>query len=721
MRQVLVKGGGVVVDDVPTPGVSPRGILVRVRSSCVSVGTEMAGVRSSGEPLYRRALRHPENVKKVLRRIRDEGLKATTTFVRGKLETGAPTGYSAAGIVMAVGDEVDGFAVGDRVACAGATANHAEVIDVPVNLAVKVPEGLDLELASTVTLGAIALQGVRRTNPTMGETIVVVGLGVLGQITAQLLRANGCRVIGVDLDAARVRRALENGMHEGIDPTQDSYVDRVYRLTDGFGADAVIVTAATSSDKVISEAMQACRKKGRVVLVGDVGLNLNRADFYRKELDFLISTSYGPGRYDPLYEESGLDYPLPYVRWTENRNMAEYLRLLADGSVRLKNLYASSFPIDQASAAYGALKGNGTAPLLVLLSYPETADVSARTVSIRASTGARAGAGKSGAIGVAVVGAGQFAQAVHLPNLAKLPDDFRLRMIVSRTGANAKALATQFGATSASTDFQAALNDPGVDLVLIATRHHLHASMALEALRAGKHAFVEKPLALTEAEVAELESFYAARADGTAGRPMLVTGYNRRFAPAIQRVAEILDRRATPLIVNYRMNAGFIPPDHWVHGPEGGGRNIGEACHIYDLFTFLTGAQSRQVDAVSVTPRGRQWARNDNFVATIRFADGSVCSLTYTAMGDRSHPKEQMEIFADGTVIVLDDYQSLHVVGSRKAGWQARLQDKGQLDELRVVARALRDGGDWPIPLWQQLQASRISFDVERQILSAAP
>jgi len=369
------------------------------------------------------------------------------------------------------------------------------VIDVPVNLAVKVPKGLGTDVASTVTMGAIAMQGVRRTAPTVGETVVVIGLGVLGQIAAQLLRTNGCRVIGVDIDPERVRLALENGMDHGLDPATEGYVQGVHKLTDGFGADAVIVTAATESNQVISEAMRACRKKGRVVLVGDVGLNLNRADFYKKELDFFISTSYGPGRYDPVYEEGGHDYPLPYVRWTENRNMEAYLRLLADGKLSLANLCSTSFPIDQAASAYEALKGEGPKPLLVLLSYPEREKTLDRKVMLK-TTGV-----KSGVIRVALAGAGGFAQAMHLPNMVRLGKQYQLRAVVSRTGSNAKAVATQYHASYATTDYAEVLADAEVDLVLVATRHNLHGDMVLQALQAGKHVFVEKPLAMTEREL----------------------------------------------------------------------------------------------------------------------------------------------------------------------------------------------------------------------------
>lgn len=708
MKQVLIKAGTAVVEEVPAPLVGRKNILVRVTHSCISVGTEMASVKMSGLPLYQRALKQPENVKRVLEMMRDQGVKRTMDRVMGKLSAGSATGYSAAGVVIELGDEVEGFAVGDRVACAGAgIANHAEVIDVPVNLAVKIPEDLETGIASTVTLGAIAMQGVRRAQPTLGETFVVVGLGILGQITAQMLSANGCRVIGIDLDPRRIQLALDNGMDIGINPALENYVERALKFTDGLGADAVIVTAATESNQVISDAMRACRKKGRVVLVGDVGLDLNRADFYKKELDFLISTSYGPGRYDPFYEEGGQDYPIAYVRWTENRNMQAYIDLLAKGKVRLGNLYHTPYPIDKAGEAYDALKGGGDKPLLVLLEYPERDGLRITRVPLRTVEA------KSGKIRVALAGASSFAQGMHLPNMVKLRDRFTLQAVMSRTGANARAVATQYEAAYCTTAYDDILKDDKVDLVMVTTRHDLHGPMVLQALRAGKHVFVEKPLALHEEEIEEIERFYAEHPNG----PLLMVGFNRRFSPAMQTIRSILANRSTPIIANYRMNAGYIPLDHWVHGPEGGGRNIGEACHIYDLFNSLIGTPHVEaVNAYSITPRSKQWARNDNFVATLKYADGSVCTLTYTALGDKSYPKERMEVFADGKVLTMDDYKSVTVHGGKYKGWSAAAMQKGQLEELEALSATLLKGTAWPISLEEQLLASRVSFEVERQL-----
>jgi predicted dehydrogenase/threonine dehydrogenase-like Zn-dependent dehydrogenase len=707
MKQVILRGGGVVLADVPAPMVGGKHILVAVEYSCISVGTELAGITAMATPLYKRALRQPEKIMRALEMVRDQGVGRAVKRIRGMLSAGHPTGYSAAGRVIEVGSNVEGFRPGDRVACAGAgIANHAELIDVPVNLAVRVPDNLSMDLAATVTLGAIALQGVRRAVPTLGETVVVVGLGILGQLTAQMLRAHGCRVIGVDLCQRRISLAIENGMDCGIDPKREDYVAAVQRLTDGFGADAAVVTAATLDHSVISEAMRSCRKKGRVVLVGDVGLHLKREDLYQKELDFFISTSYGPGRYDPYYEEEGQDYPLPYVRWTENRNMEAYLRLLADGRIHLSNLAHEPYGFERAEEAYSLLAGEGEKPLLMLLRYPVQHGEPTRKVVLRNATV------KDGRVRVALVGAGGFAQGMHLPNLMKLRQDYQIRAIMSRTGANAKAVAEQYETAYATTDYAAVLDDPDIDLVVIATRHHLHGAMVLDALRARKHVFVEKPLAIKPEELNAIESYFSY----CQSAPVLMTGFNRRFSQPMAKAKEVLQDRFGPLIISYRMNAGYLPREHWVHGEEGGGRNIGEACHIYDVFNYLTGANVIKVEATPIGGYSRQWRSSDNFSATVAYDDGSVCNLIYTALGHTGYPKERLDIFGEGKVISLDDYRSLSVVGVRGADWQSQTSDKGQLDELKSLAACLRKNKPWPISLEEQLSATRISYRVEEAL-----
>jgi len=710
MKQVLIRRGDVVADDVPAPACEPGTAVVAVLRSCISVGTELSGLKRSGMPVWQLAARYPEQAKKAIQSVATLGLTRTWGIAQDQLSAARPAGYSAAGIVLEVGPGVEGIRPGDRVACAGAQcANHAEVIRVPQNLMTPMPEGIGFDEASTVTLGAIAMQGVRRAQPTLGETFVVIGLGPLGQLTAQLLNANGCRVIGVDLDRRRIEMAFSLGMTASVDPQDRAQAEQVARLTGGAGADGVIITAATASDEVVSAAFQMCRKKGRVVLVGDVGLNLKRADMYQKELDFFISCSYGPGRYDARYEEGGADYPIGYVRWTENRNMAEYLRLVAQRKVAVEPLIAATYPVERAADAYEALQ-TPERPMLVLLSYANSAtpEAAARTIPNPNPRPAR-----SGAVSIALVGAGGFAKGMHLPNLHSLRDSCHLRAVVSRSGHNAAATARRWGATYCTTDFHEVVADPRIDAVIIATRHNLHATMALDALRAGKHVLLEKPLALTSEELRQIGQFFNDASDSSQSTPVLLTGFNRRFSPHARRMREWLAGRSNPMIIDYRMNAGQLPADHWTLGPEGGGRNLGEACHIYDLFTYLTGARFTDVKVSAIVPKTAYYRPHDNFTATITFDDGSVANLIYTALGAKDHPKERLEIFVDGQVIALDDYKTLTMAGGSGRTVRTRLPEKGQKEELAAFAQAIRAGGPWPSALWEQEQATRIALSVE--------
>lgn len=713
MKQVIVSEGQVGLQDVPAPMVHPGTVIVRMDHSCVSVGTEMSGVHATGRSLVQRVLDQPKHVQKVVDLVRTDGLSSAVRLVRERLSVELPTGYSGAGVVVEVGDGVADFKIGDRVACAGAQcAFHAEFVCIPTNLAIKVPDTVPFPAACTVALGAIALQGVRRAAPTLGEIFVVVGLGFLGQLTVQMLKANGCRVIGLDIDRGRIAMAQSKGLDWGLHPDDIDEISQVARLTGGTGADGVIITAASQSDDIVSTAFKMCRKKARVVLVGDVGLDLHRGDFYAKELDFLISASYGPGRYDEHYEEGGLDYPIGYVRWTEGRNMAEYLRLLADGLVDLSSLATEIYPLAKAAEAYGSLQSETEKPLLVLLSYGDggTAPPLRRLPMHTVSPGARAGR-----LRIGVIGAGGFAKGMHLPNLTQMADTYELRAVASRTGHNAASTAIRFGAHYCTTDHQEVLRDPDIDAVIIATRHNTHKALALDALRAGKHVLVEKPLALTLEDIGEIEAFYA---DKGVSKPLLQTGFNRRFSPFMQQIAALVAERSNPMIINYRMNAGYIPLNHWVHGPEGGGRNIGEACHIYDIFTFLTQSGILSVDAKAIVPQTGFYSESDNFVTTMQFEDGSVATLTYTASGSTDFPKEAMEVYVDGNIFSLDDYRSLRLLGARKEYIEIRKADKGQRQQLAAFANAIKSGGEWPIPLWQQVQATQIALHVERTMRS---
>jgi predicted dehydrogenase/threonine dehydrogenase-like Zn-dependent dehydrogenase len=704
VKQVFFRQGALAVDEVPPPAPEPGSVLVRNAFSCVSPGTELAGLRASGKPLWSRVLSEPHNVRKALQMVAERGLYETLRAVRGRVDAPRPTGYSACGTVIAVGEGVSDLAPGERVACAGAEhAYHAEVIRVPRNLCLRVPEGVSSDAAATVTLGAIALQGVRRAQPTLGETFAVIGLGALGQIAAQLLKANGCRVIALDVDAARISLALSLGADFGASAGEAGLQEAVFRATDGYGADGVLITASGSSDEIVSLAFRLCRKKGRVVLVGDVGLNIDRADIYEKELDFLVSTSYGPGRYDRRYEEDGLDYPIGYVRWTENRNMAEYLSLLAQGRVRVEKLIGGRFPVEQAGRAYDSLKERGS--LLAVLEY---APGPAPSATVRNPAARPLAAGR---VRLGLIGAGSFLKGSHLPALSALSDRYAIRAVASRTGHNAQETARATGAAYGTTDVDAVLADKEVDAVLIATRHHLHADLALRALRAGKHVLVEKPLVLKRAELDAIRGFYGA---GEGGAPVLLTGFNRRFSAYATLLRERLARAGNPPMLDYRMNAGHLPAEHWVHGPEGGGRNLGEACHIYDLFTYLTGARIASVRATALAPRSAYYRADDNFSALLGFEGGAVATLLYTAMGDASQPKEQMDAYCDGEIHRLDDYRRLSSSREGSPLLETRHPEKGLRQELEAFAAALAQGR-WPIPLWQQLQAMDIALRVDEQ------
>lgn len=708
---MLIRNGRPVVEDVPPPSIAAGTVLVRVAFSCLSPGTELSGIRASAQPLWKRALREPEKIGRVLQIVRDRGVSAALGVVQSQVDRALTTGYSAAGIVTAVGAGVTDLAPGQAVACAGSLyAHHAEVIRVPRNLVVPVPEGLSLEHASTVTLGAIALQGVRRFSPTLGEVCVVMGLGLIGQLTVQMLKANGCRVIGLDVDPARIELARALGADVVAAPGATGEIELVMRMTDGHGVDGVIVTAASDSDELISTAFRMCRRKGRVVLVGDVGLNLRRADIYERELDFLVSTSYGPGRYDRSYEEDGLEYPIGYVRWTENRNMTAYLDLLAQGQVLVETLFADPIDLESAVTAYAALEQRER--LGAVLRYrPDVSEVQPTRIANPAPVQPR-----PGVVRLAIVGAGAFTKSTHLPLLRELSDRFAVAAVAGRGGPNAQEVARQFGARYATSDWRDVLGDPDIDAVLIATRHDQHATMALQALQAGKHVLLEKPLALRRAELDEIRAWFSS--DRIA--PVLLTGYNRRFSPPIAAVRSAIAARTNPMILNYRLNAGRLPDDHWVFGAEGGGRNLGEACHVYDLFTSLAAVAVEGISASAIRPRTGYYRKDDNFVATIRFADGSVASLIYTALGSDRFPKERLEVYCDGTVIEMDDYREVRVHGRDGANQSFRGQQKGWREELEAFHAAVTGRTPWPIPLWEQLQSADIALEVEAQLQDPA-
>lgn len=704
MLQALIKQGKVQAEEVAAPVVSPGCVLVQVVSSCISVGTEMSGVQASGKSLIRRALEQPEKVAVALRMVKDRGLSYTVQKIKGHFDAGQPTGYSAAGVVLGVGEGVTDLRVGQNVAAAGAGyANHAQFIDVPRNLVCPMPEGLDFQSAGTVTLGSISLQGVRRAQPQLGEIVVVVGTGILGLLCMQMLKASGARVIAVDLDPQRLEIAKKLGAELALNARSSNLLETIANHTEGKLADCVLFCAATNESSTLSQAFSMLRRKGRMVMVGVWGNELKREDIYAKELDFCISCSYGPGRYDPTYEEQGLDYPYAYVRWTENRNMQEYLRLLQTSALSLAEFSPVSYPIEQVEAAYSALNSQNK-PLLVTLEYGE--DIPKPHLGARIPkvfpTRTTASVTK-GKVRIGLIGAGDYATGMHLPNIKKLDTLFSLQAVCSRKGAKAKAIADQFQAAYSCTDVSEILRDPDIDAVVIATRHNLHGKQTLEALHAGKHVLVEKPLALTEEDIAGIEAVYAAAGE----KPLLCVGFNRRFSKYAKACKEFCS--PAPLFMRYRMNAGFLPAEHWVHGAEGGGRITGEACHIIDLFRYLADSP---VQSVSVARMGAKapYLATDNKIVTLEYENGSVGSISYFACGSKDLSKEYLEIHCQGRSVIMDNYQKLQGVGCTMPNLHDAQPDKGQLELLKAFGLAISQGGPWPISLGEILETSYLSI-----------
>lgn len=711
MLQAIIKKGTVFAEEISAPQLTENNVLIKVFYSCISAGTELSSVGMSGKPLYKRALEQPANVAKVVDMAKTVGVAKTIAKVKGVLDGGNTTGYSVSGIVIAVGTKVKNIFPGDLVAAAGAGyAHHAEYVDVPENLVMKVPAGLSMQHASTVTLGGIALQGVRRADLRLGENCLVVGAGILGLLTAQILKASGIRVAISDLDENRLALAKKLGMDLVFNPTSEKTPEIISSWTGGYGADAVIFTAATSSSAPLSDSFKACKKKGRVVLVGVSGMEIKREDIYQKEIDFLISSSYGPGRYDSNYEEKGLDYPFAFVRWTENRNMTEYLRLLNEGRVDVESLVNGVYQIDKVEEAYESLQTGNPKPLIVLLAYGDENQETSYEKYLATTKKVTVGPlpQKDGRINYALVGAGGFATGMHLPNLERQNKVFNLMAVANKTGHKAKVAAKQYGASYATSDFNDVLKDDKVEMVLIATRHDSHAELALKSLNAGKHVFVEKPLAVNSKELNEILEFYKTE---NQKKPALMVGFNRRFSPLIREVHKHTSKRSNPLMIYYRMNAGFVPKESWIH--EDGGRIVGECCHIIDLMTFLTGSQAESINWEKINPANEKLLQEDNCAITIKFKDGSVATIHYFANGSKELAKEYMEVHFDGKSIAMNDYKTLEGYGLKVKSFDLKVANKGQFEEMEAWGKFLQDGGEWPIKLWELEQTTRLSFAVQ--------
>ena len=698
------KSGEVSTYDVPAPELRPGGLLVRTQYSAISAGTERATLELSSKSLLAKAKARPDLVKQVIEYARQNGVKAAYEKVHAKLDTLTTLGYSCAGEVISVADGVHEFRAGDRVACGGGTyANHAEINFVPRNLAVRIPSQVSSAAASLTTIGAIAMQGVRQAEVGIGETVAVIGAGLVGVLTIQILRAAGCRVVAIDLSPQRVKRAAEFGSHLTVaanDPTLASCIKEFSR----YGVDAAILTAATDSVEPVEMAAKILRDRGRIIVVGAVGMGVSRSNMYMKELSLALSRSYGPGRYDPQYEEGGFDYPIGYVRWTERRNMEAFLDLLGAGQVDVTPLLEHRYTIEEGAKAFGDLK-NGL--YTAILEYSGASAVSQR--SMPAVVAARPRIGDE--VRVGCIGAGSFASSVIFPNLQSIKG-VRLQSIGTISGAGAASAQRAFKFQIAEQPSEL-LNDPNVDAVFVLTRHDTHATLTAQTLQAGRPVFVEKPLAVDREQLAQLQEVYGVQLQ--AGRaPFVMVGFNRRFAPFTEKIRQFFAGRREPMMIHVRVNAGFIPHDHWIHAQ--GGRIVGEFCHFVDWARAVIGSPIHSVTA-SGLPNGTPFA-SDNVAVTLKFADGSVANLLYLANGDRSIPKEFFEVFCQGAIARLDDFRTLELARNGKLQKLKSLQDKGHRRELQLTIEAVRDGKPSPISFEELVEVTEATFLVHEALVT---
>ena len=714
MKQLTqsLKDGAMSITDVPAPVCKPGYILIRTHYSAVSAGTEGKTVSDARKGLIAKARSRKKEVRMVLDLARTSGVRDTYRIVRNKLDAYSPLGYSCAGEVIGVGEGVTDCRIGDTVACGGADAAHAEVVSVGRNLCARVPDTVDVRHAALATIAAIAMQGLRQADLRLGESCAVIGLGLIGQLTMQLLAAQGCTAIGIDIDERQVALARSLGFMHTFNGNQLGLAEAIGDITRGTGTDAVIITAGSSSLWPVNFAGEICRKKGKVVIVGAVPTGFDRKHFYRKELDLRMSSSYGPGRYDPVYEKQGIDYPIGYVRWTEQRNMQAYLDLLASGHLNIEPLITHEYPLEQAKTAYDTILARKEHVVGVLLRYtlqenlnhsdlpPLSGERGAGGVSTQSSALRSAPRAPLPTVPVGVLGAGGVAQNIILPNLKGLVG---FGGVCTGHGNTSSYVMDKYGFAYATGEAGDIFRDPEVDAVFIMTRHDSHARYVIEALRAGKDVFVEKPLALKEQELDEVCEAYAQ----SSARLML--GFNRRFAPQILEIKKLF-RDEQVKSINYRINAGHVPPEHWVHNPEiGGGRIIGEGCHFIDLCMHLAGAPIVTVQANdTVSGAGLQ----DTVVINLTFANGSIASISYFSNGSKQLPKEQLEVFCNGVTCVLDDFRELRIYGDSIKKSKLKKQDKGHAAGVRAFVHALQTGSPSPIAFEEIVLSTRATFGV---------
>ena len=693
MKQVLqhARNGNIEIADLPLPKLLPGCVLVRIAASLVSAGTERASAEFAKKSLLQKAKARPDLAREVISKLRRDGLFSTVNIVRSRLDQPTALGYSSAGTVIAMADDVSDIQVGDRVACAGAGfAVHAEFACVPRLLVAKIPldSQVSFEEAAFATVGAVALHGIRTADVKLGDLVAVIGTGLLGQLTIQLLKASGCRVLALDLQRDRVALAVQLGVSDATDsPERFEHLCSLH--SSGHGVDSVLITAETTSSDPVNLAAKVARDRAVVVAVGTVGIDLQRKLYYEKELDFRISRSYGPGRYDSAYEQKGHDYPIGHVRWTETRNMEAFLGLLAESKIAVFPLITHRFPIEQAHLAYDQISGRSISPTIgVLITYPPDSRPDRKLKIL--STKARP---HPSDVRVGVLGAGSFATSTLIPAIQR-ESATELIGVCAANGAHSRSAARKFGFQYCTTDENEILADSSINTVVIATRHHLHASQVAAALTAGKHVFCEKPLCINRSELINLVSLYRKRD----AQSLLMVGFNRRFSPMAVRLRQFLSEVREPLALHYRVNAGSLPRDHWVNDPEqGGGRIVGEMCHFVDLLSFLADSNPVQVQT-RVLGNADQ-----SFVISMRFANGSDGTVSYLVDGHRAFSKERIEVFGGGCAAVLEDFRMLELVrGSHRGTMRSRLrQDKGHRAEWRAFAKAIHQGHDSPIPFDQ--------------------
>ncbi len=688
MKQIIqsFKTGETILEEVPAPQIRRGYVLIKTSRTLVSLGTERMLVEFGRANLLQKAMQQPDRVKQVIGKIKTEGLRPTLQAVFNKLGQPLPLGYCNVGTVVAVGDGVTGFAIGDRVVSNG---QHAEYVCIPKNLVAHIPDHVSDECAAFTVIGSIGLQGIRLCDPKIGETVVVVGLGLIGLITAELLIANGCRVIGIDLDANKVALANKKGIiginpGEGTDP-----VKLVNSLTDNTGADGVIITASAKTDEIIAQAAKMSRKRGKIILVGVIGLNISRADFYEKELTFQVSCSYGPGRYDDNYEKEGIDYPLPFVRWTEQRNFTAILDMMNRGRLDVASLITERVPLAEFGKIYNNI-GNRDA-IASILEYPENSNP-AETVKITDGTFA------PGKGGIGIIGAGNFTSMTMLPALSAIGAP--IYSIASAAGVTGTTLAKKYKIGQSTTDYKSMLGDPAIDLIMITTRHNEHAGMVVESLKAGKHVFVEKPLAIDRKGLEQIMKVYD-------GSKTLTVGFNRRFSPhAVQIKKAVGD---APMNVIATMNAGMIPANVWVHDMlVGGGRIIGEACHYMDLITYLTGSKIKAVcmNAMGVNPQ----TNTDNASILLQYENGSTGVINYFANGSKDYSKERIEVYSQERTIISDNFQLTTGYGTRNFSKLKTNLDKGHNSQFRLLVDRVKNGGGALIPFDEIVNTTLAGF-----------